>query len=345
MSALRLKDLAHRLESAERRARHLKRLLSLSQVLTTDATKSDWPKCVPNKVVAAANCTWAAFFVAGREVDRYYLYQRQTERSHLTIRPSGFTRAAAAEAWDANEPRLTDGGAFGLSRELCWYLPIRAHSRVLGGLVLPQACLPTDRCGDGIELLTLLSHQVSLAAELWKLHSDLVIAATFDRMTGALNRNAWLERVERRLTAVKEERIRGGIILFDLDNFKDINDNLGHARGDKYLVEAAQAAQSTLREEDLFCRFGGDEFVIWLEGMSPTVLNGVVERLMYKVSSIASLYQGKLPNGAPHLGVSVGVVHVEADSCLELDALLECVDSALYGAKAAGRGTWRMANC
>jgi len=345
MSALRLKDLAQRLESAERRARHLKRLLPLGQVLTTEATKSDWPKCVPIKVVAAAGCTWAAFFVAGREVDRYYLYQRQTERSHLTIRPSGFTRSAAAEAWNADEPRLTEGSAFGLSRELCWYLPIQAHNRVLGGLVLPQACLPQDRCGDGIELLSLLSHQVSLAAELWKLHTDLVVAATFDRMTGALNRNAWLERVESRLTVVGEENLRGGLILLDLDNFKEINDNLGHASCDRYLVDAANVARSILREEDLFCRFGGDEFVIWLEGMSPSVLNAVVERLMMKVGSVASQYQGKLKDGAPHLGVSVGVVHVEAGGCLELDALLECADSALYGAKAAGRGTWRMANC
>lgn len=345
MSALRLKDLANRLESAERRARHLKRLLLLGQTLTTDATKTDWPKCVPIKVVAAANCTWAAFFVAGREVDRYYLFQRQTERSYLTIRPSGFTRNAAAEAWGADEPRLTEGSAFGLSRELCWYLPIRAHNRVLGGLVLPQACLPQDRCGDGIELLTLLSHQVSLAAELWKLHTDLVVAATFDRMTGALNRNAWLERVDRRLKVMEEESIRGGLILLDLDNFKEINDNLGHAHGDRYLIEAAQAARSTLREEDLFGRFGGDEFVIWLEGMSQQVLNGVVERLMMKVGAIASRFQAELKDGAPNLGVSVGVVHVNNCCKQDLDELLESADTALYGAKAAGRGTWRVANC
>jgi len=343
MNAIRLRDLANRLESAERRSRHLKRLLQLGQVLTTEATKADWAKRVPGEVLAAASCSWAAFFVAGREVDRYFLHQRKSKHPHLTVRPAGFTRSAAGDVWNSIKPCKISGSAFGLNDEGCWYLPVRAHNRVLGGLVLPQACLPQDRCGDGFELLTLLCHQVSLAAELSKLHSDLVMAATFDRMTGALNRNAWLEQVQQRLTAVQSENIHGGLILLDLDNFKEINDSLGHAMGDQYLVEASQAAYSALRAEDLFCRFGGDEFTIWLEGMTPTVLNAVVERLMLKVGAVASKYQQKLPNGAPNLGLSVGVVHVGKDCCSKLDALLESVDAALYGAKAAGRGTWRLA--
>jgi diguanylate cyclase (GGDEF)-like protein len=341
MAPNRLQDLGRRLEQAERRAKNLKRLLTLGQALTTAATKTEWPRRVAAEVLQAARCSWAAYCVSGREVDRLFLHRRSMSDPQLTIRPAGYLRRSAGDSWSSMIPCRLSGERFGLPAEESWYLPIRAHEQVLGGLLLPLKCLPNQRCGDTVELLSMLAHQVSFAVELSKLHNDVVKAATYDRMTGALNRGAWLERVQERLKRAKASQTQSGLILFDLDNFKEINDSLGHAAGDDYLIEAAQAARSALREEDQFGRFGGDEFVVWLEGVSPAVLNGVVERLMLKVGAVASRCQGKLREGAPDLGISVGVASVSNQTVIALDELLEAADAALYEAKAAGRGTWR----
>jgi diguanylate cyclase (GGDEF)-like protein len=341
MAPNRLQELGRRLEQAERRAKNLKRLLTLGQALTTAATKTEWPRRVAAEVVQAARCSWAAYCVSGREVDRIFFDRRCLPDPQLTIRPAGYLRRSAGDSWGSVLPCRLPGERFGLPAEECWYLPIRAHEQVLGALLLPIKCLPDQRCGDTVELLTMLAHQVSFAVELSKLHNDVVKAATYDRMTGALNRGAWLERVQERLKQTQASQTQSGLILFDLDNFKEINDNLGHAAGDDYLIEAAYAARSTLREEDQFGRFGGDEFVVWLEGVDPVVLNGVVERLMLKVGAIATRYQGRLRDGAPQLGISVGVASVSAETNDRLDELLEAADAALYEAKAAGRGTWR----
>lgn len=337
----RLHDLACRLEKSEQRAKHLRRLLELGQSLTAEATKADWSRRVAGEVLRAARCRWAAYCVSGREVDRIFVQRRHARDPQVTIRPSGHLRRSAGDSWTGRLPCLTAGERFGLPEEPCWYLQVRVHERVRGALVLPQSCLGRQHCGDASELLALLGQQVSQAAELAELHGDVVHAATFDRMTGALNRGAWLERAEARLDALREHGGRAAVVLFDLDHFKEINDHLGHAAGDDYLIAVAHAARSVLRGEDLCARFGGDEFVVWLENLEPQTLASVIERLMVRVSSIATRVQKQLGDGVPSLGISVGVAVTEPDEARDIDQLLEAADGALYAAKAGGRGTWR----
>ncbi len=336
--------LSRRLESARQRSKYLERLLVLSQVLTTEATKDDWPRRVASRVVKAVGCNWAAFCVAGREVDRIILHRRHGRAPEVTIRPAGFLRRAAGEAWSGCLPLQMRAARFGLPDESCWYLPVQWKQRVYGTLVLSAKGLghPAS-CPDRNELLATLAHQVALAADLSELHDKVVQAATFDRMTGAHNRGAWLERAEQRLEAVRHDQRKAALLLCDLDNFKVINDSLGHAVGDDYLIECAAAMTTVLRSADLLGRLGGDEFVIWMEGLDRNVLAGVVERLLTRVSAVSSRFQKRLKADSVLLGISMGVVAVDRNERGQVDQLLEKADAALYEAKAAGRGTWRLA--
>ncbi|MAW59213.1 MAG: hypothetical protein CMJ94_00100 [Planctomycetes bacterium] len=344
MDADRLSDLAIRLERAERRAKNLQRLLELGQALTTSATTTEWSRRVAGEVLQVARCRWAAYCVAGREVDRILVHRQGAEEPQVTIRPAGYLRRAAGDSWLGKLPCRLDGARFGLAAEQCWYLPVRVHDRVRGGVLLPHSCLGKQPDHELVELLEMLAHQVSSAAELAELHGDVVRAATFDRMTGALNRGAWIERVERRMKVIEEFGGGAAVVLFDLDHFKEVNDRLGHAAGDDFLVAVAQAARSVLRGEDLFGRFGGDEFVVWFENLSTVTLAAVIERLMIRVSAVATRLQKQLDDSDFHLGMSVGVAIADPKKhTRSVDALLESADAALYEAKAGGRGTWRVA--
>lgn len=342
MDDTHLDDLAGRLERAERRAKNLQRLLELGQGLTTEATKGEWSRRVAGEVLRAARCRWAAYCVAGREVDRIFLQRQHASEPQVTIRAAGYLRRCAGDSWAGQLPCRVSGARFGLPDEACWYLPIRVHESVRGGLLLPQACLGRVPCGDTVELLGMLAHQVSLAAELAELHSDVVRAATFDRMTAALNRTAWLAKVEQRILAMQGTQAGAAVVLFDLDNFKEVNDRLGHAAGDEFLVETAHAARAVLRGEDLFARFGGDEFVVWLENLSTITLAAVIERLMVRVAAVAGGMQQRLGDVETQLGISVGVAVTDPKHAQSVDELLEAADVALYEAKAQGRGTWRI---
>jgi len=316
-------------------------LLELGQALTAEATKTDWTRAVAREVVRASRAPWAAFCLTGREVDRIFLQRRHASEPQVTIRPAGYLRRRAGDSWRGRMPTRLSGERFGLPAESCWYLPVRVHNSVRGGVILPEDGVSKHACADSSELLQLLSHQVSLAAELAELHGDVVQAATFDLMTGVLNRGAWLERAAERLQMTRAQKGSAAVVLFDLDHFKEVNDRLGHAEGDEYLIATAHAARSVLRGEDLVARFGGDEFVVWLENLEPATLGTVIERLMVRVSAVAGAVQRKLSPESPQLGISVGVAVAQPDDKGSLDQLLESADVALYESKANGRGTWR----
>ena len=201
MDADLLSDLATRLEHAERRAKNLQRLLELGQAFTTEATKAEWSRRVAREVLRVARCRWAGYCVAGREVDRIFVHRQHASEPQVTIRPAGYLRRSAGDSWLGKLPCRLHGERFGLPSEHCWYLPVRVHEAVRGAVVLPQSCLGREPCGDVSELLEMLAHQVSLAAELAELHGDVGV----DDVDGFADQpRGHQERVERASVADEE---------------------------------------------------------------------------------------------------------------------------------------------
>ncbi|MGL6007869.1 MAG: diguanylate cyclase domain-containing protein [Culicoidibacterales bacterium] len=124
----------------------------------------------------------------------------------------------------------------------------------------------------------------------------------------------------------------GVFIILDLDNFKKVNDTLGHNEGDKLLIETAKKLQSIFRKDDIIARLGGDEFVIFLP--NPTELDVIQFRVEETLKRIEKTY--KNPTGDIHLTVSIGAAIVDDNLC-EYVELYEHADKALYEAKKQGK--------
>lgn len=154
--------------------------------------------------------------------------------------------------------------------------------------------------------------------------------ALHDPLTDLPNRRA-LEESLGRVVDRAPRGTRSTLVLLDLDNFKIVNDSLGHPAGDRVLVDLARLLVATVRPGDLVYRLGGDEFVVLLEGVPLADGRETAERVRRAVDTHRFLVEGRTFD----LGVSLGVVPV--DGKLDAPAVLALADSALYAAKEKGK--------
>ena len=155
--------------------------------------------------------------------------------------------------------------------------------------------------------------------------------ARFDALTGLPNRTVLLDRMERALA----QDAMCAVHFIDLDQFKQVNDTLGHSRGDILLKAVAERLQASVHDADVISRFGGDEFVI-LQAPMKSLEEG--ESLAARVlNALAGTYD--LDGHKVVVTASIGIAMASGN--LDPDQLLRNADMALYWAKAEGRGTWR----
>jgi two-component system chemotaxis response regulator CheY len=159
--------------------------------------------------------------------------------------------------------------------------------------------------------------------------------ATRDSLTGLPNRRALYDRARAELSRAARENGSVAVILVDLDHFKGINDQFGHAAGDEALRRVAEVLEANQREYDYGGRWGGEEFLVILPGATLPQAAGVAERIRAAMETIRLEPAG----GAPvPLRSSMGVASASPGSRpLGLDELLLHADDALYRAKAGGR--------
>lgn len=160
-------------------------------------------------------------------------------------------------------------------------------------------------------------------------------AVNIDFLTGALARRAFMTDGERHLARLARQGHEAAVLMLDLDHFKAINDNYGHAVGDLVLTEFASAINRSLRPGDLFGRLGGEEFAVLLPGVSRQDTLSIASRLNEAVRSTAYVTDD---GSALKVTVSIGVAHAApVPQGATLDALLQFADARLYEAKAQGR--------
>lgn len=165
---------------------------------------------------------------------------------------------------------------------------------------------------------------IMLASE--KLRHDLEFISRHDGLTKCLNKNAAMEELEREIAHTRRHGNKLAIMLFDLDNFKDINDTHGHLEGDRILVEFARKVKASLRASDQLTRFGGDEFMAILPDAD-----------LEQARLVANRFQEAGRESQPIAwSVSIGISAWQ-DPDDTLDALLTRADKALYKSKALGR--------
>ncbi|PTD97254.1 EAL domain-containing protein [Pseudothauera lacus] len=159
--------------------------------------------------------------------------------------------------------------------------------------------------------------------------------ATHDELTSLPNRTLFVDRVRQAIERAKRHEDQFAILFVDLDNFKVINDSLGHAAGDKLLKEAASTLRQCLRAVDTVARFGGDEFALLIEETNAVEVDVAARR-------IADALGRSVDIGGHDIFVSASIgISIYPDDGSDSETLLKNADSAMYQAKEAGKHTHR----
>ena len=190
---------------------------------------------------------------------------------------------------------------------------------------------PSDR-----ELFTFLASQAARSMETVDLHELFAHESVTDELTGLANRRAFDEALSSEIERSKRFGTDVGLVLVDLDDFKNVNDTYGHPQGDVVLQEVARVLRESSREIDHSARYGGEELVVILPGTDLEGAYNHAERIRHVIGqlSIRRLDGG----GSLRITASCGVAAVHAGA-MDGHALVQAADKALYDAKHSGKNT------
>ena len=167
---------------------------------------------------------------------------------------------------------------------------------------------------------------------------ELRYLANYDALTSLPNRSLLSERLARAIVRARRENGHVAVLFLDLDRFKDVNDSLGHAIGDRVLRAAAERVQQAVGPEHTVARLGGDEFTVVLEGLqSADEASVAAQRVIESFSQPLVLDEHHEITVSPSIGISLFPDHAQVPT-----ELLKHADTAMYQAKAAGRRTWQV---
>lgn len=198
------------------------------------------------------------------------------------------------------------------------------------GAYLASLAEAADESARKVEIARLeLEHEI---VERRRLETDLRRLATTDGLTGILNRSAFLAAGQREMEWVRPVDHVVVLLMVDVDHFKAINDQFGHAGGDLALQHLVETLRSGLRESDLLGRLGGEEFAIVLHASSSEIAENVAERLRSRVEAERLAFDDRVIE----MTISVGLAVRQATDH-SIEQLIARADAALYHAKHSGR--------
>ena len=211
------------------------------------------------------------------------------------------------------------------------------HRRKDGSLInIEISCSAMEM--DGKHYLLALSRDITKRKQA---ESEIHSLAFYDALTRLPNRRLLMDRLNQAMASSARNGQHGAILFLDLDNFKTLNDTRGHDIGDLLLVEVARRLQDCVREGDTVARFGGDEFVLILEGLSSKQDEAAAHAETVAEKVRAALNQSYKLNGMEHhSSTSIGI-NLFYDHVGRVDELFKQADMAMYQAKQAGRNAIR----
>lgn len=183
------------------------------------------------------------------------------------------------------------------------------------------------------ELASAVAEHVALALANLQLRETLRTQSIRDPLTGLFNRRYMEESLQREVLRASRTNATIGILLLDIDHFKQYNDTFGHEAGDAVLKGIGRLLQKQVRGDDIACRFGGEEFVLIMPGALPEVAQQRAERVREAVRHLTVNFHGQTLGS---ITVSIGVAIYPLQGS-DAESVLQCADKALYRAKESGR--------
>ncbi len=213
-------------------------------------------------------------------------------------------------------------------------VPMIFQDKVIGAIASQDITRENAFSEHDFKLFSTITSQISIAYENVNLFSRMEKLAVTDGLTGLFNRRYFFQLA---LKVFEDCQVRGqeiSAIMLDIDDFKEINDTKGHLIGDQVLMQVAKTCRGSLREIDIICRYGGEEFAILLPNTKLDLAAQVAERIRNAVDGLLV----NTEKGVVTTTISLGVASCnQPESTLE--RLLDFSDQALYQAKAAGKNS------
>ncbi len=237
------------------------------------------------------------------------------ERISASGRMSSTEQQAFKTAWETNVMKR-DASVF---------------SHAIGGRIYDFRCEPMDKGGFVVVVEDVTAARLA--------SREIERMAHFDALTGLPNRVQFHTRLEGYLERPIKPGQQIALLSVDLDQFKEVNDTRGHPTGDELLCLVAKRLRQSVQGADLVARFGGDEFQVLLQAPDDMeVVEKIAQRIIDEISATYTIEGNPITIGAS-VGIASCPVHAQT-----ADELLRCADMALYRAKAAGRGVYKVFN-
>lgn len=192
-----------------------------------------------------------------------------------------------------------------------------------------------DKVRLGTKTVLKFTYQDELETHFQK---ELYESSIRDELTGAHTKAYFIDQLRSEMSFATRAGRNLGLVLFDIDHFKALNDQFGHVVGDKILHELATVCRREIREDDLFARYGGEEFAVLARETSPRDLQVTAERIRERIETNPFEFDGR-----PHdVTVSLGLATLDQVDASSPSEFIAAADDALYDAKESGRNCWRM---
>lgn len=325
-------------------------VFEIAQTAGTSLDLEEVLRLLTSKIRSMISCATCVMFVRAQDGDKlearvalgdnspYYdgahavLGRGQTG----TVAQMGRGIIANYDSRDVNHPKLkhpADAQSDWINPRSVMIVPITAGEDVVGTINLYQGQQRAFSEED-LLLLTAVAPQVGTAIQNALLFQKTTETALTDVMTGLHNARYLFSHLDEEMKEAQRRNIPISVLCMDVDNFKRVNDMLGHQQGDVVLRDVAQLCLSQVRDSDLVCRYAGDEFIIVLPGLSR------MEALMTK-RRIEVLVDNHKPYGSGEnqvrIGMSIGVATFPDDG-QDAHSLIACADANMYAAKRRRKG-------
>ncbi len=216
-----------------------------------------------------------------------------------------------------------------LTEETLWLgVPLKIKDKIIGVMAVLSYTNPNLYTKKDISLMEFISEQVATVIQRKQLEEQLKKLAHYDYLTGACNRGYGLSLLNQQIKLAHRKKQSILLVYLDIDGFKDINDTFGHKEGDKVLIDVVKLFKSTLREIDIICRMGGDEFILIFPDSSLKDLPIIKERLNKNLTEL-----NKTLKKSYKLGFSIGISYYNPDKPQSVDELISIADESMYKEK------------